>query len=95
MMGRYWGTRIHAENLHFDLCYYTPMEWAIEQGIRTFDPGMGSEHKVRRGFRSVRTYSLHRFFDPTMDKILRANMDHINRMERRQITVLDSAVPYK
>lgn len=95
LLGRYWGTAIRAENLHFELCYYTPMEWAIQEGIRTFDPGMGSEHKVRRGFRSVATTSMHRFFDPRMDAILRANIGRINGMERRQIALLDAAVPYK
>lgn len=95
LLGRYWGTRVQAEDLHFNLCYYTPMEWAITEGIRTFDPGMGSEHKVRRGFRSVPTYSLHRFSDPRMDAILRANIGRINTMEKRRIAALDDAVPFK
>ncbi len=95
LLGRYWGTENYARDLHFNLCYYTPMEWAIAQGIRTFDPGMGSEHKVRRGFRSVPTCSLHRFFDPTMDSILRANIDRINAMEQEQIESLDAAIPFR
>ncbi|TVR70263.1 MAG: GNAT family N-acetyltransferase [Spirochaetaceae bacterium] len=95
LLGRYWGTRIQANNLHFELCYYTPMEWAIREGIRTFDPGMGSEHKVRRGFRSLPVTSMHRFFDPRMEAILRANIGRINAMERRRIALLDAAVPYK
>jgi uncharacterized protein len=95
LLGRYWGTRIRADNLHFNLCYYTPMEWAIAEGIGTFDPGMGSEHKVRRGFRSIPTFSMHRFFDPHMDAILRANIGRINAMENQQITILDEAVPFR
>jgi predicted N-acyltransferase len=95
VLGRYWGTREDLPNLHFNICYYEPIEWAIAEGIAVFDPGMGSEHKVRRGFRSLATYSLHRFFDPTMQAILEANMDRINSYERAQITMLDDAVPYK
>lgn len=95
LLGRYWGTAIRADNLHFNLCYYTPMEWAIAEGIGTFDPGLGSEHKVRRGFRSVQTFSMHRFFDPHMDAILRANMGRINAMEEQQIAILDQAVPFR
>jgi predicted N-acyltransferase len=95
VLGRYWGTARDIPNLHFNVCYYTPIEWAIQNGVSVFDPGMGSEHKVRRGFRSVPTYSLHRFFDPSMHQILRANMDRINSYERAQIRMLDQAVPYK
>jgi predicted N-acyltransferase len=95
VLGRYWGTRVDLPNLHFNICYYEPIEWAIAEGVSVFDPGMGSEHKVRRGFRSLATYSLHRFFDPTMQAILEANMDRINSYERAQITMLDDAVPYK
>ncbi|MFO8041841.1 MAG: GNAT family N-acetyltransferase [Alkalispirochaeta sp.] len=95
VLGRYWGAREERPNLHFNVCYYTPIEWAIAEGIKIFDPGMGSEHKVRRGFRSVPTYSLHRFFDRHMQAILNANMDRINSYERAQISMLDEAVPYK
>ncbi len=95
VLGRYWGAREKRPNLHFNVCYYTPIEWAIAEGIKIFDPGMGSEHKVRRGFRSVPTYSLHRFFDRHMQAILNANMDRINSYERAQISMLDEAVPYK
>ena len=95
VLGRYWGARVYADNLHFNVCYYAPIEWAIAQGVRTFDPGMGSQHKVRRGFRSVANYSVHRFYDRRMDAILRANIDRINSAEGAQIATLDAAVPYK
>lgn len=95
LLGRYWGSRSDRANLHFELCYYAPIEWAIGEGIDLFDPGMGSEHKVRRGFRSVATYSLHRFADRHMDAILRANIDRINAAEEEQIAWLDAAVPYR
>lgn len=95
VLGRYWGSSVYADNLHFNVCYYTPIEWAIEEGVQTFDPGMGSSHKVRRGFRSVANYSVHRFYDSRMDTILRANIDRINSVENAQIEALDAAVPYK
>jgi len=95
LLGRYWGTRKDIRDLHFNACYYAPIEWAITHGIATFDPGMGSPHKVRRGFRSVPNWSVHRFFDPSMQAIFEANIDRINAMEEEQITLLDAAVPYK
>ena len=95
VLGRYWGTAADLKDLHFNVCYYAPIEWAIKEGISVFDPGMGSQHKVRRGFRSVATYSLHRFFNHHMQAILEANMDRINSYEQAQIAMLDEAVPYK
>jgi predicted N-acyltransferase len=95
VLGRYWGTRQPVKDLHFNTCYYAPIEWAIAEGITVFDPGMGSPHKVRRGFRSVPNWSLHYFFDPQMQMILDANMERINAYEDNQIRALDEAVPYK
>ncbi|HUX21175.1 MAG TPA: GNAT family N-acetyltransferase, partial [Spirochaetia bacterium] len=50
LIGRFWGTTAHYDNLHFNTCYYGPIEWAIEHGVKAFDPGAGSPHKLRRGF---------------------------------------------
>ena len=49
-MGRYWGSQEEISNLHFELCYYQPIEWAIKNSIHFFDPGAGGKHKRRRGF---------------------------------------------
>ncbi|MFO7494744.1 MAG: GNAT family N-acetyltransferase, partial [Desulfobacterales bacterium] len=94
LYGRYWGSfrRIHA--LHFNLCYYEPIAWAIQNGIRYFDPGMGGTHKIRRGFRSLLNTSLHRFYDPRMAYILRTNIDRINAAEQEYIEALNAAVPF-
>ena len=50
LYGRYWGSFEEYNNLHFSACYYEPIEWAIANGIQTFDPGAGGRHKRRRGF---------------------------------------------
>lgn len=94
LYGRYWGSfrRIHA--LHFNLCYYGPIAWAIQNGIRYFDPGMGGTHKIRRGFRSLPNFSLHRFYDPRMAHILRTNIDRINAAEQEHIEALNAALPF-
>ena len=50
LYGRYWGCLEEYDALHFEACYYKPIEWAIQNGISTFDPGAGGSHKKRRGF---------------------------------------------
>ncbi|MCU0614102.1 MAG: GNAT family N-acetyltransferase, partial [Desulfobacterales bacterium] len=50
LYGRYWGCYKKFDALHFNVCYYQPIQWAIENGIRYYNPGAGGAHKVRRGF---------------------------------------------
>lgn len=94
LYGRYWGCSEPVKNLHFNACYYAPIEWAVSSGIERFDPGAGGPHKLRRGFTAVPNYSLHRFADPRLRKIMRAHIDEINRLEEQQIDALNQAIPF-
>ncbi len=64
LYGRYWGALGEYDSLHFELCYYQGLEFAIEQGLTYFDPGTQGEHKLIRGFIPTTTHSLHRIYDP-------------------------------
>ncbi|OLF34516.1 GNAT family N-acetyltransferase [Psychrobacter sp. C 20.9] len=64
LYGRYWGALGEYDSLHFELCYYQGIEFAIEQGLACFDPGTQGEHKLVRGFIPTTTHSLHRIYDP-------------------------------
>ena len=64
LYGRYWGALGEYDSLHFELCYYQGIEFAIEQGLVSFDPGTQGEHKLVRGFIPTTTHSLHRIYDP-------------------------------
>jgi uncharacterized protein len=94
LIGRYWGAQRFIDNLHFNVCYYTPIEWAITHGARWFDPGMGSSHKIRRGFRAVSTPSLHRFTDTKMQLVMKMNIDRVNTYEQEHIAELNSMLPF-
>jgi len=94
LFGRYWGCSKEINNLHFNACYYSPIEWAIANGIKRFDPGMGGYHKIRRGFTAVDNYSLHRFFDQRLDQIMNAHIEEINRLEQEHIDELNAALPF-
>ncbi len=94
LIGRYWGCSRFVSNLHFNACYYAPIEWAIEHGVQWFDPGAGSPHKVRRGFRAVANHSLHRFFDDDMRTVMEKHIRRINRMEQQEIDGLNQGLPF-
>lgn len=59
LYGRYWGGIRDYHCLHFELCYYQGIEFAIEKGFKRFDPGVQGEHKILRGFEPIITTSLH------------------------------------
>ena len=59
LYGRYWGCAENLPALHFELCYYLGIEYAIDQRLACFEPGAQGEHKIARGFLPVRTHSRH------------------------------------
>ncbi|HEX7815368.1 GNAT family N-acetyltransferase [Dyella sp.] len=63
LYGRYWGASVDIPGLHFELCYYQGIAYAIAQGIERFEPGAQGEHKLARGFLPVRTHSRHYLAD--------------------------------
>ena len=95
IIGRYWGASKDIDSLHFDACYYSPIEWAIKNGVESFDPGAGSPHKLRRGFFAVGNHSLHRYQDPHLRNVMEMHIDEINRMEQERIDSMNATVPFK
>jgi uncharacterized protein len=59
LYGRYWGAIDEVPFLHFELCYYRAIEWAIEHGLKEVQAGAQGEHKVARGYEPVITKSAH------------------------------------
>ncbi|WP_129139065.1 GNAT family N-acetyltransferase [Modicisalibacter coralii] len=59
LYGRYWGSEVEADCLHFEACYYQGIEHCLAKGLTRFDPGTQGEHKLSRGFAPRRLRSLH------------------------------------
>ncbi|MEG4986612.1 GNAT family N-acetyltransferase [Microcoleus sp. BR0-C5] len=94
LYGRYWGSLQEIDCLHFDACYYTPIEWAIDRGIQSFDPGAGGRHKKRRGFPATPNYSLHRFYNNRLAQILKSYIGQINEREQEEIDAVNEDLPF-
>jgi hypothetical protein len=62
--GRYWGATRFVPCLHFEACYYRPLEWCLANGYRRFEGGAQGEHKMARGLLPVRTLSAHWLREP-------------------------------
>lgn len=90
MHGRYWGCRDHFDQLHFETCYYQPIEWAISQKMRFFDAGSGNaRHKQKRGFPASPNLSLHKHYHPVMTQLWDENINHVNRIEAERIDAIN------
>ena len=57
--GRYWGALERVDCLHFEACYYQPLQWCIAQGYQRFEGGAQGEHKMARALLPVKTQSAH------------------------------------
>ena len=95
LWGRYWGSDEEIDCLHFEVCYYAPIEWALQQGLVSFDPGAGGSHKRRRGFVATARTSLHRWYDPQMDALIRAWLPRANALMQEEIEAINADLPFR
>ena len=64
LFGRHWGAVEHHPFLHFELCYYQAIDFAIQHKLARVEAGAQGEHKLARGYMPVTTYSAHYIADP-------------------------------
>ena len=81
LYGRYWGCLQEYDSLHFETCYYQGIEFCIEEKLKSFDPGVQGEHKIKRGFCPIETFSLHWIKDLRFKKAIDDFLDR----ERKHI----------
>ena len=94
LYGRIWGSLEDYRFLHFELCYYRAIEWAIAHGLERVEAGAQGVHKVQRGYAPVFTRSAHLIEHPG----LRDAVERFLVQERRSITQekaeLEEALPF-
>ncbi len=86
LYGRYWGAEQKLRHLHFNTCYYAPIEFCIERGLARFEPGAGGEYKQIRGFDAEPTLSAHYLKD---DRLAGAVRDYLVRERRDASETID------
>ena len=95
LYGRYWGATEMHDFLHFEVCYYQAIDYAIEHGLARVEAGAQGGHKLARGYLPVETYSAHYIADPGL---ARAVSDYLAR-ERQAVTeeaaLLAEETPYR
>jgi uncharacterized protein len=95
LFGRHWGAIEHHPFLHFELCYYQAMEFAITRKLARVEAGAQGEHKISRGYMPNTTYSAHYIANPSFR---RAVADYLVR-ERAGVEAfgqeLAAAAPFR
>jgi uncharacterized protein len=81
LFGRHWGAIEHHPFLHFELCYYQAIQYAIEHKLARVEAGAQGEHKISRGYLPIETYSAHYIVDPG----LRRAIDDFLKRERAYV----------
>jgi len=89
LSGRYWGAAFDIPFLHFNVCYYSGIKWAIENNFIIFDPGAGGSHKIKRGFPAKLVYSLHYYIDWRLQFFMVQHIDEINLLEQKEIDLIN------
>ena len=94
LFGRYWGCTEHHLCLHFELCYYQAIDYAIAHGLRV-EAGAQGEHKLARGYLPNPTHSLHWIANPSFRAAVSDFLDHERQLIDEEIEILTDYGPFK
>ena len=95
LYGRYWGTIEEVPFLHFELCYYQAIEWAIDHGLGMVQAGAQGEHKVARGYEPVITRSAHFLPNPSFRSAVADFLEAERAGVARELEWAREAIPYR
>ncbi len=95
LYGRYWGCTEEHPCLHFELCYYQAIDWAIRHGLKRVEAGAQGEHKLARGYLPVPVHSLHWIADPGFRAAVARYLDAERRAVDEEIELLSAYGPFR
>jgi uncharacterized protein len=91
LFGRHWGAIEHHPFLHFEVCYYQAIDFAIQRGLQRVEAGAQGEHKLARGYLPTETFSAHYIPDPGFRK---AVADYLKRERQYVSHAVDELTEY-
>ena len=95
LFGRYWGCSEDHACLHFELCYYQAIDWAIAHGLARVEAGAQGEHKLARGYLPVPVQSLHWIAEPSFRKAVARYLDAERRAVTEEMNALTAYGPFR
>ena len=95
LFGRHWGCIEQHPFLHFEVCYYQAMQFAIERKLARVEAGAGGSHKVTRGYMPTTTYSAHYIADPRLRRAIEDFLSHERVHVQAEIEEYAEAAPFR
>jgi len=95
LFGRYWGCVEDHPCLHFEICYYQAIDYAIQHGLRTVEAGAQGEHKLARGYEPTETWSAHWIANPDFRHAIANYLKQERNAVDREIEILSAHTPFK
>ena len=95
LYGRYWGAIEDQRCLHFEVCYYQAIEFAIAHKLARVEAGAQGAHKLARGYLPSETYSAHYIADPGLRRAVADYLKRERRAVAREIALLTEEAPYR
>ncbi len=95
LYGRYWGATEHHSCLHFEVCYYQAIDYAIRHGLETVEAGAQGSHKLARGYLPHTTCSLHYISEPGFRDVLRRYLEEESEAVRMEMEQLSEHSPFR
>jgi predicted N-acyltransferase len=95
LYGRNWGCLGDFRFLHFELCYYRAIDFAIERGLARVEAGAQGEHKISRGYLPVPTYSVHWIREKPLRDAVSSFLNRERMAMKRQIEMQTEEGPYR
>jgi predicted N-acyltransferase len=95
LFGRHWGAIEHHPFLHFEVCYYQAMDYAIRHKLARVEAGAGGQHKIARGYMPVTTYSAHYIADPGLRRAVADFLKHERRHVAAEVDELAETAPFR
>jgi predicted N-acyltransferase len=95
LFGRHWGAIEHHPFLHFEVCYYQAIDFAIRRGLKNVEAGAQGEHKIARGYLPQTTYSAHYIADPGLRRAIRDYLARERSYVQEAVRELTEAGPFR
>jgi uncharacterized protein len=95
LYGRNWGCIEDHPFLHFELCFYQAIDYAIAHGLARVEAGAQGEHKLARGYRPVATYSAHDIADPALQRAIAEYLTRERTYVAEAAAELSEALPFR
>lgn len=96
LYGRQWGTLIEKPFLHFELCYYQAIEFALKNGLSRVEAGAQGDHKIARGYLPSPVYSAHYISDPVLaEPVARYLAQEGPAIEAERLSMLRELSPFR